>query len=218
MSSGPRVAGRPVEDPDVASVVCDAEMIEGALETLAVLIVSQLKDFSVFVPVATGAMTFASDLTRQCYVTQRVVRDDVVRTYARPVIACATCASYGDGTSNEGAKVDVRAPGAEVVRGRKVVILEDIIDSGRTAMALAKVLYEQGAEEVALIALMDKRERRDPEATKYFEEKNMKIACAFLCPDEFVVGYGLDYQGKYRDLPFVGILKPEIFAGEGGEK
>ena len=76
-----------------------------------------------------------------------------------------------------------------------------------------RVWWRTDAEEVAIVALMDKQENRDKEAAEYFTSKNMKIACAFQCPNEFVVGYGLDYKGKYRDLPFVGILKPEVFAG-----
>ena len=206
----PRVAGLPVDDPDVASVLFDATAIEGALETLAALVVMRMNEFSVFVPVTTGAMMFASDLLRQTYVTQRTLRAELDRPYDRPVIACATCASYGDGTVSGEAKT-AHAPSEATVRGKRCVIIEDIIDTGKTVVALAKELYARGAEEVAVIALMDKQARRDEACAKWMREKDMKIAAAFMCPDEFVVGYGLDYRGKYRELPFVGILKPEIF-------
>jgi hypoxanthine phosphoribosyltransferase len=206
----PKVSGLAVEDPDIDSVLFDATMIEGALETLAVLMVHRMADFEVYVPVTTGALMFASDLIRQTYVVQRLFRTEVVRPYARPVVACASASSYGDGTTSAGTPATT-LPRCEV-RGKRVVLIEDIIDTGRTCVTLAKALYDAGAEEVAIVALMDKREHRDKEATAYFESKNMKMACAFQCPDEFVVGYGLDYQGKYRDLPFVGILKPEVFA------
>lgn len=199
-----------MDDPDVASVLFDATAIEGALETLAALVVMRMNEFSVFVPVTTGAMMFASDLLRQTYVTQRTLRAELDRPYDRPVIACAACASYGDGTVSGEAKT-THAPSEATVRGKRCVIIEDIIDTGKTVVALAKELYARGAEEVAVIALMDKQARRDEACAKWMREKDMKIAAAFMCPDEFVVGYGLDYRGKYRELPFVGILKPEIF-------
>ena len=207
----PKVASELVDDPDIDRVLVDAEMIEGALEQLAALMVMRMNDFGIYVPVTTGAMMFASDLMRVAYVTQRKIRSEVVRAYDRPVVQCASCSSYGDGTeSGDAGEVKVELPRCDV-KGKKVCIIEDIIDTGRTCMRLAAALYEAGAEEVAILALMDKSAKRDPEATKFFESKNMKIACCFMCPDEFVVGYGLDYAGKYRDLPFVGILKPEIF-------
>lgn len=214
----PKVAGVPVDDPDVSSVLYDANMIEGALEQLAALVVSHLGDFEVFVPVTTGAMMFASDLVRSVYTVERMLREELQRGYKRMVISCATCASYGAGTTSDAnVEVEVRLPSCDV-KGKRVCILEDIIDTGRTVMALTKALYAAGAEEVALIALMDKSARRDAEATKYFEEKNMKIACAFMCPDEFVVGYGLDYGGRYRELPFIGVLKPELIAASAEKK
>lgn len=211
------VGGVPVDDPDIARVIVDASAIEDAIEQLAALVALRMREFSVFVPVATGGCAFASDLLRHVYVTQRAMREgDGTRAYDRPVVACAMASSYGDGTVSGGA-TGVTTPGAATVRGKRVCVLEDIIDTGKTAMAIAEALYAAGAEEVAIIALMDKQARRDATAQKYFEDKNMKMACAFLCPDEFVVGYGMDYQGKYRELPFVGVLKPEIF-GASGEK
>ena len=208
----PKVSGVPVDDPDVSSVLYDAKMIEGALEQLAALVVMRMGEFEVFVPVTTGAMMFASDLVRSVYTMERMLREELQRGYKRMVISCATCASYGDGTTSDASRgVEVRMPSCDV-KGKRVCILEDIIDTGRTVMSLAKALYDAGAEEVAIIALMDKSTRRDAAATKFFEEKNMKIACAFMCPDEFVVGYGLDYGGRYRELPFIGVLKPELIA------
>jgi len=206
----PSISGVAIDDPDVDAVLYDANMIEGALEQLAALIVMKLGEFETFVPVCTGGIVFASDLMRAVYVMERMLREEIARGYTRKVIACAQCASYGDGTTNEGKEVKVGLPKCDV-RGKRVCILEDIIDSGRTCAALAKALYDEGAEEVAIIALMDKSARRDPAATKFFEEKNMKIACAFMCPDEYVVGYGLDYKGRFRELPFVGILKSTIY-------
>ena len=95
----PKVSGLPVEDPDIDSVLFDATMIEGVLETLAALMVHRMADFEVYVPVTSGAMMFASDLIRQTYVVQRMFRTEVDRPYARPVVACAGASSYGNGTT-----------------------------------------------------------------------------------------------------------------------
>src|SRR6056300_1743994 len=82
----PKVASELVDDPDIDRVLVDAEMIEGALEQLAALMVMRMNDFGIYVPVTTGAMMFASDLMRVAYVTQRKIRSEVVRAYDRPVV------------------------------------------------------------------------------------------------------------------------------------
>jgi hypoxanthine phosphoribosyltransferase len=110
--------------------------------------------------------------------------------------------SYGNSTKSSGVvKIlkDLDAP----VEGRHVIIVEDIIDSGLTLSYLIDVLERRNALSISVVALFDKPGRRtadlEPEYT------------GFTIPDEFVVGYGLDYAEKYRNLPFVGILKPEIY-------
>ena len=173
----PKVSGLPVEDPDIDSVLFDATMIEGVLETLAALAVHRMADFEVYVPVTSGAMMFASDLIRQTYVVQRMFRTEVDRPYARPVVACAGRRRTGTGRRARETP-ETTLPRCEV-RGKRAVLIEDIIDTGRTCMALAKGLYDAGAEEVAIVALMDKQENRDKEAAEYFTSKNMKMRARF---------------------------------------
>ena len=83
------------------------------------------------------------------------------------------------------------------------MIIEDIIDSGRTLSYLVSYLQINGARSVRSVALLDKPSRREVDYTPDYVGREI--------PDEFVVGYGLDYAEKYRSLPYVGILKPEIY-------
>ena len=86
---------------------------------------------------------------------------------------------------------------------RDILIVEDIIDSGRTLSYLTEYLKINGARSVKTVSLLDKPSRREVDFTPDYR--------GMIVPDEFVVGYGLDYAEKYRTLPYVGILKPEIY-------
>ena len=91
-----------------------------------------------------------------------------------------------------------------VLEGKDVLIVEDIIDSGRTLSYLLKILEDRHPNSIRLCTLLDKPERR--------VKKDVKVDyCCFNIPDEFVVGYGLDYAQKYRNLPFIGVVE---FDGE----
>jgi hypoxanthine phosphoribosyltransferase len=87
-----------------------------------------------------------------------------------------------------------------------VIIIEDIIDSGRTLEKLSHLLADRGAHSVKCCTLLDKPERRQVELNADYV--GMRI------PDEFVVGFGLDYDEKYRNLPYVGVLKPSVYGKE----
>lgn len=88
-------------------------------------------------------------------------------------------------------------------KGKHVLIVEDIVDTGRTLAEVKKLFYNKGAEEVKIVSLLDKPERRIVDIQADF--------IGFTVPNEFVVGYGLDYNQKYRNLPYIGVLKPEIY-------
>ena len=90
------------------------------------------------------------------------------------------------------------------IRGRHVVILEDILDTGLTLEFVRKHLLEKEPASLKICTLLDKPERRKVDITADY--------VGFTIPNEFVVGYGLDYQEFYRNLPFVGILKPEVYS------
>lgn len=103
--------------------------------------------------------------------------------------------SYGDGTESSG-NIKVKTDLSDSVEGWDVVVVEDIVDSGNTVNKLLALLKERGASSVALASLLDKPSRR---------KVNVPIDyIGFEVPDVFIVGYGLDYAQKYRNLPFVG--------------
>lgn len=106
--------------------------------------------------------------------------------------------SYGDGTTSSGF-IKIKKELDESVEGRDVIIVEDIIDSGRTLSRLLEVLKERKPESIRLCTLLDKPDRR---------EYDVKVDyVGFVIPDEFVVGYGLDYAQRYRNLPYVGVVE-----------
>jgi hypoxanthine phosphoribosyltransferase len=112
--------------------------------------------------------------------------------------------SYGKSTRSSG-EVRIVKDLDTSVEGRDVIIVEDIIDSGLTLSYLIDVLERRNAHSVRVVALFDKPGRRTSEINADYT--------GFVIPDAFIVGYGLDYAEKYRNLPFVGVLKPEIYEG-----
>ena len=113
--------------------------------------------------------------------------------------------SYGSSTRSSGVVKIVKDLDTGI-EGRNVIIVEDIVDSGRTLSYLKCYLFNKGAKAVKICTLLDKPERRNPNSTITVDYRG------FVIPNEFVVGYGLDYDEKYRNLPEVGVLKPEIYA------
>ena len=114
--------------------------------------------------------------------------------------------SYGGGTESSGI-VKLVKDLDESLEGKNVLIVEDIIDSGRTLAYLIDVLNQRKPAEIRLCTLLDKPERRVKKQVK------VDYVC-FTIPDEFVVGYGLDYDQKYRNLPYIGVVEQDETAGE----
>lgn len=110
--------------------------------------------------------------------------------------------SYGSSTVS--GELKILKDGQIDVNGKNVIIAEDIIDSGNTLNALAELLRERGAN-VEICTLLSKPARRETEVNVKYE--------GFEIPDEFVVGYGMDYDEKYRHLPYIGVLKKEVYGG-----
>ena len=108
--------------------------------------------------------------------------------------------SYGDDTKSSGV-VRIVKDLDQPLEGKDVLIVEDIIDSGRTLSYLIEVLKGRNPNSVHLCTLLDKPERRVKDVTVDY--------CCFEIPDEFVVGYGLDYAQKYRNLPYIGVVELE---------
>ncbi|MCI8727635.1 MAG: hypoxanthine phosphoribosyltransferase [Hungatella sp.] len=109
--------------------------------------------------------------------------------------------SYGSGTQSSGV-VKIIKDLDEPLEGKDVLIVEDIIDSGRTLAYLMEILEKRGPKSIRLCTLLDKPERRVKKQVK------VDYTC-FGIPDEFVVGYGLDYDQKYRNLPYIGVVEQQ---------
>lgn len=144
--------------------------------------------FPLVVGVLKGAMPFMSDLTKRIDTHLEMDFMDV--------------SSYGKSMVSSG-EVKIIKDLDTSVEGRDVLILEDIIDSGLTLSYLVQLFHYRKAKTVKVVTLLDK-----PEGRKVDLVPDM---VGFIVPDEFVVGYGLDYAERYRNLPYIGILKPEIY-------
>ena len=115
--------------------------------------------------------------------------------------------SYGNKTKSSG-EVEIRKDLSTSIEGKHVIIVEDIVDSGFTLSYLKRMLDSRGAKSIKLATLLDKPARRAPGITLKSDYSG------FVVGDEFVVGYGLDYAERYRNLPYIGILKPEVYNGK----
>ncbi len=129
---------------------------------------------------------------------------DLIRNMSIPLeIDFMAVSSYGAASKSSGVvkiNKDLDVP----VEGRDLIIVEDITDSGLTLQFLQDVLRRKKANSISVVALFDKPARRKVDIKADY--------VGFLLPDEFIVGYGLDYAEKYRNLPYVGILKREIYS------
>lgn len=135
-----------------------------------------------------GSVVFGADLMR--YITCPVSLDFM------------QVSSYRSSTVSGGLKI--LKDSQHDLKGKKVIIAEDIIDSGNTLKALTELLKDRGAE-IEICTLLSKPARREVDIdVKY---------CGIEIPDEFVVGYGLDYNEQFRNLPYIGILKKEVYGG-----
>ncbi len=143
------------------------------------------------VSVLKGSYVFMADLTRKintaCNIDFMVV------------------SSYGQGAKTSG-EVQIIKDIGQKIEGRDLLIIEDILDSGVTLSYLMKILKARGVRSIRLCTLLSKPARRTVEVPIDY--------LGFEIPDEFVVGYGLDYAEKYRNLPYIGILKPEVYGGK----
>ncbi len=138
-----------------------------------------------------GAFVFLSDICRQLSVPN--------------VIDFLTVSSYGHSTTTSGS-VKLKKDLDVDPRGKHIIIIEDLIDTGTTLAWIQKHLSSKDCASVKLCTLLDKKSRRTPSL-------NLKIDyVGFECPDEFVIGYGMDFNEHYRCLPFVGVLKPSVYA------
>ncbi|MCJ7821611.1 MAG: hypoxanthine phosphoribosyltransferase [Armatimonadetes bacterium] len=178
---------------DVKEVLITEEQIQVKVRELADSINRDYRDKSpVLVGVLNGAFVFLADLMRHLDMNCTV---DFV-----------SWSSYGKDTSSSGV-FRIMKDLETNVESRHVLIVEDIIDTGLTLHYLLDTVRARKPASVKVAALLDKPSRRRIEAKADY--------LGFQIPDAFVVGYGLDFSQRYRNLPFIGVLKPEIYAGRG---
>lgn len=128
---------------------------------------------------------------------------DLMREISIPCEIDFMCvSSYGSGTKTSGVVKIIKDLDIDL-KNRDLLIVEDILDSGMTLSYIKEMLKQRGTKSIKICTLLDKPERRKADITPDY--------VGFTVPDEFVVGYGLDYDEKYRNLPYVGILKPEVY-------
>lgn len=183
---------RGVLDRDIKEII----LTEGQIERRVAEIADQISDDYegkdvVMVCVMNGAAIFYIDLMMDLDIPLEM---NFIRV-----------SSYGSGTKSSG-NIRILYDLEADITGKHVLLVEDIIDSGNTLSALTEILRRRGAASVKCCCLLDKKERREVELEADY--------VGFEVPDEFLVGYGLDYAGKYRNLRYVGTLKPEIYSGE----
>ncbi|WP_312645109.1 hypoxanthine phosphoribosyltransferase [Hydrogenoanaerobacterium sp.] len=175
---------------DILKVLITEEEIAQKVRQLGKQISEDYKDKNLLlVSVLKGSVLFMADLMRAIDIHARVDFMSV--------------SSYGSGVKTSGVVKIVKDLDINLA-GYDVLVVEDILDSGLTLQYLKEVLLQRKPNSFKIATLLDKPERRSVDLKADY--------ICFTVPDEFVVGYGLDYAEKYRNLPYVGVLKPEIYA------
>lgn len=174
---------------DIQEVLLNKEQLQARIEELGKQIT---EDYSgndiILVCVLKGSVVFTSDLARS------------IDLFCD--IGFMKASSYGSGTESSG-KVTIKLDLTEPIKGKHVIVIEDILDSGNTLYHIKKLLAEREPASLKICTLLNKAERREaPIEADYV---------GFNVPNAFVVGFGLDFNEKYRNLPYVGILKPEVY-------
>jgi len=185
----------PTAIPTLADDIAEILVNEAAIRAKVAELGAQVtRDYTgrdlVLVSILKGALPFLADLMRQIPLPLSLDFMEV--------------SSYGDATSSSGV-VRILKDLAKPIEGRHVLIVEDILDTGHTLSYVIEHLRGQHPSSLGLCALLDKPARRVVPIQVDYK--------GFEIPDKFVVGYGLDFAERYRNLPFIGVLKPEVYAG-----
>jgi hypoxanthine phosphoribosyltransferase len=181
------------ENDDVLEVLISQEELDRLVTDIAARIDEDYKDSEsriLLLAILKGSVVFMGDLMKKISLPVEI---DFMKV-----------SSYGSGTSSRGninIHLDIHRSNIEEC---EIIVVEDIVDSGRTLLYLTQYLKNKGAKSVRTCTLLDKPERREVD----FDADWVGVTV----PNEFVIGYGLDYDEKYRALPFVGVLKPEVYS------
>ena len=176
-------------EDDIAAVLVNEATIQQRVKELGAIISDEYAGRDLLlVSVLKGSIIFMADLVRAITIPHEI---DFMAT-----------SSYGASTSSTGV-VRILKDLNTSIEGRNIVVVEDIIDSGHTLSYLVRLLRERQPASLRIMSLLDKPERREVDIPVDW--------IGFSIPNEFVVGYGLDYNEIYRNLPFIGVLKPSIY-------
>jgi len=175
---------------DIGAILFNEAEIRAKILELGASIAADYRDKNpVIIAVLKGSFIFMADLVRAMDIPCR--------------IEFLGLSSYGDKTSSTGAVQITRDLECDI-EGRDVIVVEDILDSGLTLSYLISYLQNRRPASVAICTLLDKPERRRVEVDARYK--------GFTIPDAFVVGYGLDFAEQYRNLPYIGVLRSEVYA------
>ncbi len=197
MKINPDNAGDTIVHDDIAVVLYTREQIAGRVREIGQALSHDFAGVEqehpngmVLISVLRGATLFMADLVREIDVSVEMDYMEI--------------SSYGNGAHSSGV-VRILKDITSDIKGRHVVIAEDILDSGLTLKYVIKNLQSREPASITVVTLLRKK-----------THAQAQINCTYVgfeCPDEFVVGYGLDYAERYRNLPYIGILKPEVYEG-----
>ena len=175
---------------DILKVLVTEEELKGRITELGAELYERFQGKNpLFLGVLKGSFVFMSDLVRACQ-----VKSDV------EFIAVS---SYENATTSSG-RVKIVHDIQQDITGRNLIVVEDILDSGNTLAFLIEYFKTRGAASITIVTLLDKPSRQTKAVTADL--------AGFVVPDEFVVGYGLDYCQQYRNIPYIGVLKPEVYS------
>jgi hypoxanthine phosphoribosyltransferase len=167
-------------------ILYTAQEIKERVEAMAAEIAAALPPDFLIVSLLRGSFMFTADLVRE-----------LCAVGVHPQIDFMTLSSYGSSSQSSG-EVQIGRDLTEEVKGRTVLIVDDILETGRTLNYAVELLKARGAETLKIAMLLEKSGKLEVEAKADF--------VGFSIPDKFVVGYGLDYANHYRELPFIGYL------------
>lgn len=178
-------------DNDIQEVLFSEEQLKNRVQEIARQITADYQGKEIMlISVLRGSFVFMADLCRAI---------DLPCTLDFMAVS-----SYGKGTKSSG-QVQITKDLSEDISDRHIIVVEDILDSGNTLSYLLKILENRHPASIRLCTLLDKPDRRVKPVEVHYS--------GFTIPDAFVVGYGLDYAEKYRNLPYIGILKPRVYGG-----
>lgn len=175
-----------ISESDIKPLISESD-INSRLVTLAKEIADSMPRDMMIVSLLRGSFVFTADLIRSLYVLG-----------VRPQVDFMTLASYGDSTISSG-KVNIIRDISDDVKGREVLIVDDILESGRTLNFAKEELLKRGADNCKIAVMLEKPDKRKTQIDADF--------VGFVVPDKFVVGYGLDYANRWRELPFIGFIE-----------